>query len=421
MDARFVRAAVLCAALLSLGASYRTPNFVINAPTERFAMQVGEAAETFRRDLAVYWLGKELPRWSQPCPITLDVGPQLGAGGATSFLFDRGEVYGWRMSIQGPEDRILDSVLPHEVSHTIFASHFRQPLPRWADEGACTTVEHASERAKQGRMLIEFLQTGRGIAFSEMFRMREYPPDVMPLYSQGYSLARFLIEQGGPRKFVQYVGDGLDSNDWRATTERHYGYADLASLQSSWLRWVQDGSPRLEAAVAANEVPGDDELLVRAQNQGRLTDFLGKLNPLRRASPAGTARPAAVGDMSRGPSAYSRAGRTHAANATTEAPPWEGAVAPPGAVPGVTEAAPVGYSQPLAAGGPETTAPANRAPRQVLLEWSRAEPATQESMRPSERTTLERPVLKDGPEGGAERVAPIYFDAPPRTGGTVWR
>ena len=61
------------------------------------------------------------------------------------------------MSIQGSRQRILDSVLPHEVTHTIFASHFRQPLPRWADEGACTTVEHASERAKQEKMLIEFL------------------------------------------------------------------------------------------------------------------------------------------------------------------------------------------------------------------------------------------------------------------------
>ena len=37
--------------------------------------------------------------------------------------------------------RILDSVLPHEITHTIFATHFGQPLPRWADEGACTTVD----------------------------------------------------------------------------------------------------------------------------------------------------------------------------------------------------------------------------------------------------------------------------------------
>ncbi len=71
---------------------------------------------------------------------------------------------------------MLDSVLPHEVTHTIFASHFRRPLPRWADEGACTTVEHPSERTKQQQMLIEFLHTNRGIPFHPMFAMKEYPP-----------------------------------------------------------------------------------------------------------------------------------------------------------------------------------------------------------------------------------------------------
>ncbi|MFM9024730.1 MAG: hypothetical protein ACKON7_05235, partial [Planctomycetaceae bacterium] len=52
-------------------------------------------------------------------------------------------------------------------THTSVARHVRRPVPRWADEGACTTVEHPVERARQHRMLIEFLTTGRGIAFPE--------------------------------------------------------------------------------------------------------------------------------------------------------------------------------------------------------------------------------------------------------------
>jgi hypothetical protein len=193
----------------AVGAGYRTANFVVEAPTPDQARKIGEAAEQYRHTLAVEWTGSPLPRWSRPCPITAQVAPHLGAGGATSFVFDKGEVFNWTMTIQGSEERILDSVLPHEITHTIFASYFRRPLPRWADEGACTTVEHPVERARQHKMLIEFLTTGRGIAFPEMFAMREYPPDVLPLYSQGYSLARFLIERGGRHKYVAFVGDGL--------------------------------------------------------------------------------------------------------------------------------------------------------------------------------------------------------------------
>jgi len=160
-------------------------------------------------------------------------------------VFDRGEVFNWDMKIQGSRERVLDSVLPHEITHTIFASYFRQPLPRWADEGACTTVEHRSEIAKQERMLIDFLKTGRGIPFSAMFAMKDYPRDVLPLYSQGYSLAEWLIEQRGKRAFLAFVADGLEDENWPRAVEKHYGYHDLYALQNSWLDWVKQGRPHL--------------------------------------------------------------------------------------------------------------------------------------------------------------------------------
>ena len=182
------------------------------------------------------------------------IAPHLGAGGATSFVFDRGEVFGWNMTIQGSEERILDSVLPHEVTHTVFATHFRRPLPRWADEGACTTVEHPIERARQHRLLIEFLSTGRGIAFHKMFAMRDYPADILPLYSQGYSLARYLIERGGRRRYVGFVEQGLKNEDWSGSLRRHYDIEGLAPLQASWLEWVRQGCPAPPASVAGNAV-----------------------------------------------------------------------------------------------------------------------------------------------------------------------
>jgi len=243
-------------------AGHRTANFLVDAPTEQLARRIGDAAEQYRHDLAVEWLGAPLPRWSRPCPIKAQVAPHLGAGGATSFVFDAGEVFGWTMTIQGSEERILDSVLPHEVTHTIFASHFRRPLPRWADEGACTTVEHPVERARQHRLLIEFLSTGRGIAFPEMFAMKEYPADVLPLYSQGYSLARYLIERGGRHRYVSFVGEGLATDDWGHALSRHYGVGNLAQMQHIWLEWVKQGCPAPPAALAA--APSRANTLVNA-------------------------------------------------------------------------------------------------------------------------------------------------------------
>jgi hypothetical protein len=294
MEARLHQAArpagaalVLTALLLPQvqAAGYRTKNFTVSAPTPLLAKEIGDTAEHCRSVLAVEWLGRELPNWSRPCPIKATVAPDMGAGGATSFIFDQGQVFGWRMNIQGSRERILDSVVPHEVTHTIFASHFRQPLPRWADEGACTTVEHPSEISKQENLLLDFLHTHRGIPFSQMFAMREYPDPVLPLYAQGHSLSKFLIAQHGRRKFVEFLGDGLKDENWPRAVRENYGYRNLLTLQNSWLDWVRRGRPELSPAsegvlVASHEEPlrppappivrgqdpGDDSIYSSANN-----------------------------------------------------------------------------------------------------------------------------------------------------------
>ena len=287
MDARIHRTALLAVVLLvSMGAQYRSANFIVETPNANFARKVAETAEKHRGELAVEWLGQPMPNWSQPCVMTVQVGSHLGAGGATTFLFDRGEVFGWRMSIQGSAERILDSVLPHEITHMIYASHFRRPLPRWADEGGATSVEHSSEKNKHRNMLNQFLRTGRGIAFNQMFAMTEYPPDIMPLYAQGYSLAEFLIHTAGRRKYVAFLDDGLKSDDWADAIRRYYGIQNLSTLQNTWLAWVRQGSPLRQSPDAS---PAADAEILAANGRRprpepnliyRIRDKLSHATPL---------------------------------------------------------------------------------------------------------------------------------------------
>ena len=148
MDAR-VRCMVVLTAVLSMAASHRTANFLVSSDDPLLARQVAEEAERYRHQLAISWLGQELPRWQDICPIQVAAGKRLGAGGQTSFTFEGGRPGHWQMFVQGSRQRILDSVLPHEITHTILASHFGRPLPRWADEGASTTVESADEACQE--------------------------------------------------------------------------------------------------------------------------------------------------------------------------------------------------------------------------------------------------------------------------------
>lgn len=253
MEARSRLVLILVLVVPGLGASARTKNFVVVAPTPALASEIAQAAEQMRSELAIEWLGHTLPDWQQPCPVVAKVDEGLGAGGRTSFMFRDRVPFGWDMEVQGSRERILDSVLPHEVTHTIFATHFGCPLPRWADEGACTTVEHSSERLKQEKWLLRFLRSERGIPFNHMFAMKEYPGDIIPLYSQGYSVARYLIAQGGKPKFVEFVGSGLQTNSWTHAVRQFYGFESLGDLQLSWLDWVATGSSELPSTPPTDD------------------------------------------------------------------------------------------------------------------------------------------------------------------------
>lgn len=261
-------------------ATFQTANFVVTAPSTEIAEKVGRCAEVWREDLALMWLGQTLPNWYKPCPISVKVG-QIGAGGSTTFTFDNGEVFGWNMKVQGTLERILDSVIPHEINHTIFASYFRRPLPRWADEGAATLFEHRSEQQRQLDTLNRVMKTSRRIELQELLTIREYPEqmeDVLTLYAEGYSLATFLVGQKGERGKTVYLNflEEAFRSDWNSAIRKHYGFENISSLEREWTNWVMAGSPDLNlpaetvvAAVTKSEVNvagNEDESVIRFQS-----------------------------------------------------------------------------------------------------------------------------------------------------------
>ena len=264
MDAHFlVRTWLWLPLLLSaMGANYETANFSVSAPCAISARQFAETAEQCRKDLAMLWLGQTLPDWSAKCPIKVHVGEDFGAGGQTSFIFENGEVFGWEMEIQGPHERILDSVLPHEITHMILASHFGKPIPRWLDEGAATSVEHQSEKEKYRQMLRHFLEPNvqKCFPFNRMVAMKDYPVDPMPFYAQGFSLVEYLLECG--RQFdeyehcrlIRFAQAAIQSGNWNSALQNHYGVQTLGELQVSWVKWV-NADERALRAVADVSVP----------------------------------------------------------------------------------------------------------------------------------------------------------------------
>jgi hypothetical protein len=212
--------------------------------------------------------------------------------------------------VRGSLERVLDSVVPHEVCHTIFASKFRRPLPRWADEGAATLVEHPSERLRQVDLLNRVFGKRQQMPLQTLFAIREYPADpeaLYTLYAEGYSLAEFLVQRTGPegkRVYLDFLGEALASG-WDTAIEKHYGFDSIKDLEQHWGKWVMAGSPSLprEALYAMNGTPasrgntakpsqppktavpgvsaGSDDVIIRSQSPKPLAPLAMITRPLR--------------------------------------------------------------------------------------------------------------------------------------------
>lgn len=237
----------------SLGASYRTPNFVVHAPTPQIAQQVGQWAEHYRKEKAKLWLGSEMPNWPQPCPLIVQVSME-GPSGATSFNFGPHGVMSQKMEIQGPLDRLIASVLPHEITHTVFAYHFKTPVPRWADEGGSVLSEDDLERDRHDKLVRQILNSNRQFPLRRLFSLRDYPREVMNLYAQGFSVSDYLVKRSDRQTFLQFVAHGMQAG-WDSAARAYYRHQSVEELEAAWLQHLRDTKRQPGTQLAQNTQP----------------------------------------------------------------------------------------------------------------------------------------------------------------------
>ena len=116
------------------------------------------------------------------------------------------------MHIEGDYDRLLRSVLPHEVTHTVFAHYFRCPVPRWADEGGSVLSEDDEERRRHDVEVRRFLNEGRAFPLRRLFTLRDYPRDMSQvgcLYAEGFSMANYLVGVSDRQTYLKFVAQGM--------------------------------------------------------------------------------------------------------------------------------------------------------------------------------------------------------------------
>ncbi len=268
-------------AVPSPAATYRTTNFRVWASSEEVAERIGEAAERYRKEKAVQWLGKEMPPWRHICPVEVTV-TLGGAGGATTFRFEDGRILDQEMRIEGSLDQLLDCVLPHEVTHTVFAHYFHCQPPRWADEGGAVLSEHLTERRRQDAIMRDLLRVDpeRSIPLRRLFSLQGYPQDLMAFYVESYSISHFLVALQGRQKYLDFVAEGMD-HGWDEAVRAAYRFRDIEDLEDAWVRYARQlkAAARVARPAPAVSESSEEAAPAPAGIKGTLVDETGLKQP----------------------------------------------------------------------------------------------------------------------------------------------
>lgn len=237
-------------------ATVETANFVVTAPTADAARQVATAAEACRTRFAREWMAVELPDWKRPCRVNVNLQP-TGGSGSTVYDIYRGRAERPRITLSGPLDRILDYVLPHEVTHAVLALWLGQPPPRWADEGVALLCETESQRSRQRRLAEQMFNSSSLMALDKVVTLVDYPEDrkeLVGFYVASFSFTEFLVAQGGKARLMEFLKD-LPQAGWDRALTAHYEFASSSGLEDAWQDWlVRDGSGRVGLAQSSQPV-----------------------------------------------------------------------------------------------------------------------------------------------------------------------
>lgn len=242
---------------------HETKNFRIHHVDPTLAQEVAQAAEVARDEQVKRWMGgPTATTWTPRCDVyvypTAQVfsrmtGQTEESPGFSTMGMNAGRIVTRRINLRADHPNLVVAILPHEVTHVVLADLFpSQQIPRWADEGMAVLAEPHSEQRLRAADLDKPLTSGQLFKLNELMVM-DYPDGKFwsLYYAQSVSLTRFLVDQGSPAQFIQFV-QGAQQRGFESELKRLYKINGFDDLQKRWLDYARANSTELAAGLADN-------------------------------------------------------------------------------------------------------------------------------------------------------------------------
>jgi hypothetical protein len=234
-------AAILTTTARAAAAGFvHSPNFIVFTPAEPsqeaaevFAKAVLDRAEQYRKQIAVEWLGEELPPSIGQVMINVSFSSERDSG--LTWAKDHPDRKFHALYLTTAAGQMPDRLLAHEIAHCILATKFPHPhrLPAWLDEGIASRYDDAQRQATRDKIAGWYVSTGQWPRLSSVLTADKVHSDDQEAYTLCATLTEMLLARGDKPallRFGQMVEEaGID----RALNEC-YGIKNVAELETLW-------------------------------------------------------------------------------------------------------------------------------------------------------------------------------------------
>ena len=228
----------------------RSENFtILAAADDDFAELVLAAAETHRREIALAWLGHELPAGSENTIIRVEVTDSVDVGLAmlqTQTTSLRNQIW-----LNTSPKRASGSTLAHEIAHVVLGSRFDGRMPVWAAEGVSCQYDDATRIQRRRQLLCHFARTERWPSTSRLLECDSIAPADEASYTVAASLTEYLLTLADRSTFLTFVVDGKNDG-WEIALRRHYQIESVSDLDVNWRRWARTTAVTPQPIAARN-------------------------------------------------------------------------------------------------------------------------------------------------------------------------
>lgn len=216
--------------------SVLTPPQTSSAEAQAYAERVLQQAETYRKQLALEWLGDELSPGAGRTMINVEFSDE---DSALTWRIDNPLRKYHMLYLAMSPDRAVGSGLKHEIIHVIMATRFPHPnrLPAWLEEGIASRYDDRERVTHRHEMVLEYARTGSWPSLERILSSRNIASGDYSAYAIAESLIDFLLTRGDKATLLNFAADVATGNV-QGALHVHYDMGSIDELESTWHKWV---------------------------------------------------------------------------------------------------------------------------------------------------------------------------------------